>query len=144
MFFKDNITLYNACYNKEFGVNEYFKTYLVGVDWQGQQNINVTDKGIISADSVKIIIPFLVSSKNKEYITPKEFERLDNAEKEKYFTFNNNDKIVKGLIDFDIDSKNGKTIKILENLYSDVININSIITHDFGSLSMRSWEIGGI
>ncbi|EOY7191128.1 hypothetical protein MXT65_17710 [Clostridioides difficile] len=144
MFFKDNITLYNACYNKELEANEYFKTYLIGVDWQGQQNINVTDKGIISADSIKIIIPFLVSSEGKKYIEPKEFEKLDITEKGKYFTFNNNDKIVKGLIDFDIDSKNGKTIKILENLYSDVININSIITHDFGSLSMRSWEIGGI
>ncbi|EQF29858.1 hypothetical protein QEW_4533 [Clostridioides difficile CD160] len=144
MFFKDNITLYNACYNKEFGVNEYFKTYLVGVDWQGQQNINVTDKGIISADSIKIIIPFGVSSEGKKYIEPKEFEKLNIAEKGKYFTFNNNDKIAKGLVDFDIDSRNGKTIKMLENLYSDVVNINSIITHDFGSMNMRSWEIGGI
>ncbi|UWD43271.1 hypothetical protein NYU56_18435 (plasmid) [Clostridioides difficile] len=144
MFFKDNITLYNACYNKELGINEYFKTYLTGVDWQGQQNINVTDKGIISADSVKIIIPFLVDSEGKRYIEPKEFERLDIAEKGKYFTFNNNDKIAKGSIDFDIDSKNGKTIKMLENLYSDVININSIILHDFGSVNMKSWEIGGI
>lgn len=144
MFFKDNITLYNACYNKELGVNEYFKTYLTGVDWQGQQNINATDKGIISADSVKIIIPFLVCSEGKKYIGCKEFEKLDIAEKEKYFTFNNNDKIVKSLIDFDIDSKNGKTIKMLENLFSDVVNINSVITHDFGSANMRNWEIGGI
>lgn len=144
MFFKDNITLYNACYNKELGVNEYFKTYLTGINWQGQQNINVTDKGIMSADSIKIIIPFLIDSEGKKYIEPKEFESLDIAEKRKYFTFNNNDKVVKGLIDFDIDSKTGKTIKVLENLFDNVININSIITHDFGSINMKSWEIGGI
>lgn len=144
MFFKDSITLYNACYNKELGVNEYFKTYLTGINWQGQQNINVTDKGIMSADSIKIIIPFSIDSEGKKYIEPKEFESLNIAEKRKYFTFNNNDKVVKGLIDFDIDSKTGKTIKVLENLFDNVININSIITHDFGSVNMKSWEIGGI
>ena len=136
----EDITLYNVHYDKETERNLYSKTYLYGVEWQGSNMITVRDKGLISEDKTEIFIPFSVGS-SKKYIKPKLYSRLSNIEKENYFTFSNKDKVVKGIVDFEITGEKGHTVKDLEDKYDDVLTIINVSTFDYGSPNMQHWEV---
>lgn len=137
MFNKDNITIYNKYYDKDSDTYKYAITYLYGVDWQDKQAVAVTDKGLFSADSIRLFIPFNIIAKGKKYIKPKAYSRL--LDKSKHFTFNMDDKIVKGIVDFELTGIKPNTIATLENYYDDVINIISIIECNL----TENWEVGG-
>lgn len=136
----ENITLYNAYYDKQTERTLYSKTYLFGVDWQGSNAIAIRDKGLISEDKTEIFIPFSIESV-KKYIKPKIYSRLSDNERENYFTFSNKDKVVKGIVDFDVTGEKGHTIKDLENNYDDVLTIINVSTFDYGSENMQHWEV---
>lgn len=138
-----DITLYNAYYSKEEGITKYNKSYLKGVNFQSTKSIKLSEtKGLLSSDVVKIFIPFSVDSDGKRYIQPKAYKRLNDDEKHRYFTFNNDDKVVKGIIDFEITGVKPNNLKYLEEMYDDVYNIISVNTNDNGSPSMQHWEVG--
>ncbi|MGL5149054.1 MAG: DUF6751 family protein [Clostridium sp.] len=135
VFFKNaNITLYNRYYSKEDDCCKYHRSLIEGVNWQGKRNTKLTDKGLMSEDSILI---FISNQLEKKYIGPKAFSRLNDIERYEYFTFQPGDIIVKGILDFDITGTGGNTIKYLENYYDDVIKILTIA--DWGN----HWEIGG-
>jgi hypothetical protein len=138
-----NMTLFNSIYNKETERTEYVRTYLYDIDWQGEQAITVSDKGLLSADKITCFIPFKVESEiNKEYVSPGEFNRLNIDEAKNFYTFKKGDFIVEDLIDFELSSyERGKQIKDLERI-ATVGTIVSVIKNDFGSEYLRHWEVG--
>ncbi|WP_338631523.1 DUF6751 family protein [Clostridium baratii] len=137
------VTLFNKVINPETDRAEYFRTYIYNADWQGELITNVNDKGFISADKITCFIPFSSSTEGgKKYVEPRVFNRMTVSERERVFTFNKNDIIVKGMIDFEITNENGHRVKDLFNDYIESGIIVSIIPHDYGSESMRHWEIG--
>ena len=129
-------TLYNHYTDKE-GRTAYKKTVINSVNWQKQQNTNVADKGLLSADQTNVFIPFNADFEGKEYMGPKEFRRLSEEEKDKYFTFDNDDYIVKGEIEEEV------TVADIKKKYDNVATIISVLICDNGSPSIRHFEIGG-
>ena len=129
-------TLYNHYTDKETGKTVYKRTLITSVNWQKQQKTTVTDKGLLSADQINIFIPFNADFEGKEYIGPKKFKRLSEEDKDKYFTFDNDDYIVKGGIEEDV------TITDIKKKYDNVVTIISVLICDNGSPSIRHFEIG--
>ena len=138
-----NLTLFNSIYNAETERISYVKTYIYGVDWQGEQAITVGDKGLLSANKITCFITFLCEiEENKTYISPGEFSKLNSNELKKYYTFKKGDIIVKGITEFNLSSyEKGKKLNDLEQLY-ETGTIVSIIPNDFGSEYLRHWEVG--
>lgn len=130
-------TLYNHYTDKETERTVYKRTVITSVNWQEVQKTNVTDKGLVSADQINIFIPFNADFEGKEYISPKEYKRLSDKDKEKYFTLNNNDYIVKGEISEDVP------IEKIKQSYDNVSTIISVLICDNGSPSIRHFEVGG-
>lgn len=144
MIVNSSVTLYNSNYNKEDDCIKYNRTHIRGVNFQDTKAIKVSEtKGILSADIAKIFIPFTADTEGKQYIKPKAYKRLTDAEKYNYFTFSSDDKIVKGIIDFELTGKKpNNDLKYLENMYDDVYNIMSVSMQENGSHSMHHWEVG--
>lgn len=137
-----NMTLFNSIYNPETERTEYIRTYLYDIEWQGEQAVTVGDKGLLSADKITCFIPFTVNTKDKKYISPGEFNKLDIKEANKFYTLKKGDFIVKDVVDFELSSyERGKQFKDLERLYT-VGTIVSVITNDFGSEYLQHWEVG--
>lgn len=137
-----NMTLFNSIYNPETERTEYIRTYLYDIDWQGEQAVTVGDKGLLSADKITCFIPFTVNTKDKKYISPGEFKKLDIEVAKKFYTLKKGDFIVKDVVDFELSSyERGKQFKDLERLYT-VGTIVSVITNDFGSEYLQHWEVG--
>lgn len=137
-----NMTLFNSIYNPETDRTEYIRTYLYDIDWQGEQAVTVGDKGLLSADKITCFIPFTVNTKDKKYISPGEFKKLDIEVAKKFYTLKKGDFIVKDIVDFELSShERGKQFKDLERLYT-VGTIVSVITNDFGSEYLQHWEVG--
>ncbi|WP_018592621.1 DUF6751 family protein [Terrisporobacter glycolicus] len=143
MKFNENITLYNAYYDKTSDALKYRRTYIRGVSFQGKRALSSASKDLLANDNAyNIYIPFNADIEDKIYVRPKEYEKLSEAEKEKYFTFNNDDKIVKGIIDFELTGRKPNNIAYLENSYDDVVNITSISINDYCSEKLRHWKVG--
>ena len=137
-----NMTLFNSIYNPETERTEYIRTYLYDIDWQGEQAVTVGDKGLLSDDKITCFIPFTVNTKDKKYISPGEFKKLDIEVAKKFYTLKKGDFIVKDIVDFELSSyERGKQFKDLERLYT-VGTIVSVITNDFGSEYLQHWEVG--
>ncbi len=129
-------TLYNHYTDKETDRTVYKRTVITSVNWQEKLKTTVTDKGLISANIIRVFIPFNSDFKGKEYIGPKAYKRLSEEEKDKYFTFDNDDFIVKGEIDGFV------TVDALKKSYDNVATIISTIICDKGSLAIRHYEVG--
>lgn len=130
-------TLYNHYTDKESERTLYKRTVIKNVNWQESQKVNVIDKGLVSADQINIFIPFNADFEGKEYIGPKEFRRLSEEDKTKFFTFDKNDYIVKGEIPEDV------TVESIKKSYDNVATIISVVICNNGSPSIRHFEIGG-
>lgn len=128
MFDDCNITLLNTYVDKDTKLTKYKITHLRGVDWQNKTGINIYQtRGMVNGDDIKIFIPFDADTKGIKYMKPKAFKQLSDLEKEKYYTFNTSDKVIKGIIDFEINSDN---IKKIDTTYDDVVTIRNIATCD--------------
>lgn len=123
LFKNADITIYNEYYDIASGYDKYQRTVIEGVDWQGKRNATVTDKGLLLADSVLVIL-----DKLDNYISPKKFKKLSNVDRIDYFTLSVGDKIVKGESDFEITGVKPNSIADLESNFDDVVNIISV-TH---------------
>lgn len=149
MYTNTDATLYNYFKDKESGKVKYRKTYLKNVFWDDTKQNNVIKSGLTTIESVLICIPFSVETEGKQYASPKEYFKLTDDKKDKSFTFtaNSQDLIVKGRIDYDINNTSMQTISeslsYLRNNYDNVMTISVVDEKDFGSESMRHWEIGG-
>ena len=99
----------------------YQRTVIKNVNWNGRRNATVSDAGLLLADSIRIIL-----DKLDNYISPKQFAKLTDAERVNYFTLAIDDKVVKGEIDFEITGLKPNSIAGLENSYGNVVNIMSL------------------
>jgi len=134
MITNSNITIYNRYFNPTTRLDSYQRTILQGVFWDDKKAVNRIQSGLQDADGVLIIIPFSVNS-DKQYISPKEFEKLE--DRTSYFTLREGDRVVRGAIDFEITGK----VSDLDKQY-EAFTITSVDTKDFGSPHMRHWEVG--
>lgn len=136
-------TLFNKYYDPDLGHDAYKRTHLKGINWQGAKAATVGDKGLLTDDYVEIHVPFDVYAEGKEYQRPKAWAQLKDEEKDKTFTFNNGDILVKGIIAFDLTGPKPNNLQTLRNQYDDVLQILSVVTCDYGSPELQHWELGG-
>jgi hypothetical protein len=131
MITNTKITLYNAYINTTTRMTDYHRTVLDSVHYEGIRGRTKIQSGSESSDSVKITIPFTVSGGT--YVSPKAFALLSN--KSGYYTFNEEDVIVKGEIASSVSFSN------LETLYDDVVVITTIDIGDYGSEWMKHFQL---
>jgi len=120
LFKNSSITLYNKYYDFATGYDMYQRTVINDVDWQGKRNATVANTGLLLADSIIIIV-----DKLENYVSPKQFAKLSDTERINYFTFAMADKIVKGVIDFEVMGIKPYSIADLEKNFDHVVNIMS-------------------
>lgn len=116
-------------------------TVLRGVFMDAAKASNVRASGLEGADSVNLFIPFDVvaadgvKGNKKSYADPKQYEVAE--DKSSLWTLRIGDFFVKGEVvqDSDFQAINAK--------YDDVYRITKVDKKDFGSESMRHFEVGG-
>lgn len=143
-----SITLYNKFTNKTTLKEEYKKTVINRAMWQSKEISGVstteTGKGVLnSADEIKVFIP--ISNNifwNKQYIEPKAWLLLADADRDKYFTFQKLDFAVKGECSYEFDSLTNPISNLSKN-YDNVCSIMSTKANDFGSLALRHYALSG-
>lgn len=144
MITNSDITLYNIVTIN--GKTHYNRTYIYGVNFQEVSSIkNDRVRGIISDDVVSVYIPFIAEFSDKEYIKPKKYKKMIREgilDTESYFTIDVKDKIVKGIIDFDLTGEKDNNIAYLESFYDDVYDITTVVINDNGSYNMQHWRVG--
>lgn len=121
LFKNADITVYNKYYDLASDTYKYKRTVIKGVNWQGKRNGTVSEKGLLLADSTLIFV-----DKLENYISPKRFAKLQPMERERYFTFAPGDKIVKGVVEFEVIGVKPYRIADLENEFDHVIDIKSV------------------
>lgn len=116
-----DITIYNRYYDKKENIEKYQKTIIKRVNWQTKRESTVSDKGLLVANSTLIFIDNL-----KDYISPKKFRQLSDDERVKHFTLSAQDKIVKGILNFEVTVRSLNSISDLENKFDDVVSISTV------------------
>ena len=95
-----DLTLYNIRTDKTTKLPEYHRTQLKGIHWYTDQKVQLSDKGLKSADMFKIRIPEDVDSGGKAYVPPEEYRAMENVSG--VWTIQNGDIFVRGLVDLGI------------------------------------------
>ncbi|GAA0774579.1 hypothetical protein GCM10008908_24670 [Clostridium subterminale] len=121
LFPNTDITIYNRYYDNNLGYDRYQRTVIKDVDWQGKRNSTINNNGLLLADSTKIFI-----DKLENYVNPKRFKKLSDAERPNYFTFASGDKIVKGDVSFEVTGISPYRLSDLEDTFDNVIDIKSV------------------
>lgn len=93
-----DITLYNRRLDKTTRQYIYKRTVLCGVHWYTDQKVAVSEKGLDSADSIKIRIP--MTGRKETFLEPSEYARKEDVTG--FFTASNGDVFVKGILEDEI------------------------------------------
>jgi hypothetical protein len=128
--FNDACTIYNKY--TENKIEKWQRTALTGVFWDGVRGSNFRKTGVENADSVFILIPHKIKA-NKQFLPPQEWL---NSEKNKYWTLQPGDTIIKGNITYEVV----KSSKELEQ-FGECYKITKIDDRAFGG-DMAHWEVG--
>lgn len=119
LFPNADITIYNKYFDKTVSLDKYQRTVIEKVNWSSKRNLvigkTVGDKGATSTEVTLIII-----NKLDNCISQKQFKKLSDPERSKYFTFGLGDKIVKGNIEFEVTN-----IADLDKDYDDVVTVTA-------------------
>lgn len=135
MMTNSDLTLFNKIQG-----GKYLRTYFRGVNWQDEKAITISKSdGIKSSDGSSVFIPLNVDSDGKEYRKPKTFKRLD--DRSKFYTLDNGDIVVKGIIDFELKENKGSNLKALQGLYDDVMVITKVDDNRYGSKEIQHFEL---
>lgn len=95
-----DLTIYNKRgADKETARPIYFRTQITGVNFYAKQEVQTTDKGLVSADLYQIRIPEDADTQKKQYIDADAYAKLTDEEAEEYWTINNGDLFGRGLLD---------------------------------------------
>lgn len=143
------VTIYNV--SKETDpdtikeVTTLYVTVLRGVMLQESKGVNVRESGLQGADAVNLFIPFSVEAvdgatgKAKQYVGPQEFWKAEDKS---------------GLWTLSVDGNGGTTFfvkgeKVTDNetvalAYDGCFSVSKVDAMDYGSPSMRHWEVGGV
>lgn len=130
MYTNGSVIVYNKYFNEETRLDGFKKTIINNVFWDEKKATNRLQSGLESADHVLLLIPFK-SVDMDEYINPKDFEG-----KEGTFTLKVGDRVVKGAVEYEINRGSD-----LDKEF-EAFTITSIDKKDFGSCSMRHFEVG--
>lgn len=115
----ENMTLFCKHLDKSTKKEVYRRIYFYNIDWQqdiGIKYLKYTKSSMNTDFEVLIFVPY---HKSLKYVPPKKYDQLEN--KEGYYTFKAHDKIVKGIIDFEITDTS--KLRQLEFEYDNVVNI---------------------
>lgn len=126
MFDKD-ITVINKYFDRTTKSNKYKVSYIKGF-WSSDDGISINNTQIRKNDGYYAMILM----NEKDYQLPRDFK-----ESQKGWTLQNEDYLVKGIVE------NFITIPKLLEEYQDVMKISKISTADYGSEDMRHWEVSG-
>lgn len=138
--FDTNLTIYNIYRDYQNDQREYHRTNLHGVNWQGKNVQNLSNKEIESADYTNIYIPeTVVADKGKVFCAPEEWS-AKGTDRSGRFTFQKNDIVVPGNINFDITGEEGAREKDFFERFP-ALRIFEIIPCFFGS-EADHWKIG--
>lgn len=121
IIFSHTITVYNK-YTQD-RVEKWQRTVLTNVFFDSIKGASVRRTGVVSSDSVQIIIPF-----RKGYKEPKDWLK----DKANSFTLQTGDIVIKGVCDVEIE-KSSSELKEYRPF-----NITSVDTKDFG---LKHWEV---
>lgn len=100
MFNEDNITIYNRV--KGRNGYTYYRTVLKNVDVQQKRSATVSSELNI-AYSTSVFIDKPVDNA-KSYISEKEFIKLPEEDRQKYFTFGTGDKIIADVVEKEVNA----------------------------------------
>jgi hypothetical protein len=141
-----SVTIYNQ-YTSGAGKKSYKKTIIKFANWQGKEIATASSaestKGMLNiASETNVFIPFINDFQGKTYVDPKSWDtRALDADRDKYFTFQQTDRIVKGVCSYEFDAVNNPITKL--DTFDNVVTIMSAIVNDNGSLRMQHYQIGG-
>lgn len=136
--YDDTITLYNMIN----GIG--YKTIFENVHLEANTGVAVEDTGMKESDTALCLIPLKsINKTNKIYINYKEFEKLNESQRQQYFTFKNGDKIVNGSLDFEITNIKPNTIADLERNNVEVFTITNFTLRKLTNSSLNHFEITG-
>lgn len=108
---------------------------IAGVAWENRKASNtLASGGRIQADQAAIYIP---KERDANYLQPREWQAL--ATKGDYWTLQEGDVIVRGLVDDVISAS--FTMTALKRAYNDVLTISSVDLYDNGSRSLQHWKV---
>lgn len=150
MYAPHTVTIYNVTQEQDQDFNDTQKRYITvirGVMLQASKAANVRASGLEGADAVNLYIPFSspavdgVTGAEKRYVGPQEFWRA--TDKSKIWTLSTDGNggttfFVKGEV-----VEPDKTEEQIEMFYDDVYKVTKVDMKDFGSHSMRHWQVGG-
>lgn len=129
-----DITIYNQKSDPVTKLTEYVRTQIRNVHWYTDQKTSVDQSGVHSADIYKIRIP-------EESVTDRKFldysEWKQSEETDGYWTIQNDDLVVRGLVDDDI-----RQASDLLNKYPYVARVNSFSDNRRGN--NPHFRIGGV
>ena len=138
--FDTNLTIYNIYRDYQNDQREYHRTNLHGVNWQGKNVQNLSNKEIESADYTNVYIPeTVVADEGKVFCTPEEWS-AKSTDRSGRFTFQKNDIVVPGNIDFDITGEEGAREKDLFERFP-ALRVFEITPCFFGA-EADHWKIG--
>lgn len=138
--FDTNLTIYNIYRDYQNDKRVYHRTNLHGVNWQGKNVQNLSNKEIESADYTNVYIPeTVVADRGKVFCTPEEWS-AKGTDRSGRFTFQKNDIVVPGNIDFDITGEEGAREKDFFERFP-ALRIFEITLCFFGS-EADHWKIG--
>lgn len=151
MYAPHTVTIYNVTQEIDQttfkDVQKSYITVLRGVMLQASKAANVRQSGLEGADAVNLYIPFSapavdgVTGAAKRYVGPQEFWRA--VDKSGLWTLSTDGNggttfFVKGEV-----VEPDKAEEQIEMLYDDVYKVTKVDMKDFGSTSMRHWQVGG-
>lgn len=119
-------------------------TILEGVFLDESKGANVRESGLVGADAATLYIPFSVNAidgltgRKKRFVPWHEF--IISEDKSELWTLDvgRNTYFVKGVV---VDENT--TVSILEMTTDGVHMVSKVDKKDYGSVSMRHWEVGG-
>lgn len=93
-----DLTIYNRKLNPETRQYEWCRTELENIYWYTDQKVQILadSKGLSSADLIKIRIP--TAGRAKQYLPAEEYAALPISEQPAYWTVENGDLFVKGIV----------------------------------------------
>lgn len=148
MYTPHTVTLYNISVEVDKNTFEektvHYITVLKGVFLDETKGVNVRASGLESADAATLYIPFSVNAvdgitgKPKRFVNPIEFIEAENKSDFWTLSVGSNSFFIKG-----VAVEPDKSVSVIENTHDKVFNITKVDEKDYGSKSMRHWEVGG-
>lgn len=132
------VTLFNHFEDIQTGRTYYLVTIIDGVLFRLLQAEHKTTQGKINGNNAKLFIPITAQTQNKTYISPAEFKKNTAEENATHFTFSPEDFFVLGEHSEYVGTY-VKTADVEED--NETYRINMAEFLDFGSISLKHWEI---